>query len=29
LHNVRFEMTPEGIIAAIRMADAYGRQIES
>ncbi len=27
LHNVRFELTPRGIIAAIRMADAYGRQL--
>ena len=25
LHNVRFDLTPEGIIAAIRMADALGR----
>ncbi len=26
LHNVRLELTPQGIIAAIRMADAFGRQ---
>jgi glycerol dehydrogenase len=26
LHNVRFELTPEGIIEALRMADAIGRQ---
>ncbi len=25
LHNVRFDLTPEGIIEAIRMADAFGR----
>jgi glycerol dehydrogenase len=25
LHNVRFDLTPEGILAAIRMADALGR----
>ena len=28
LHNVRFDLTPEGIIAAIRMADAFGRHLE-
>jgi len=27
LHNVRFDLTPEGIIAAIRMADAFGRHL--
>jgi glycerol dehydrogenase len=27
LHNVRFELTPEGIIGAIRMADAFGRHL--
>ena len=27
LHNVRFDLTPEGIIEAIRMADAYGRHL--
>jgi glycerol dehydrogenase len=27
LHNVRFELTPEGIIGAIRMADAFGRYL--
>ncbi len=26
LHNVRFHLTPEGIIEALRMADALGRQ---
>jgi glycerol dehydrogenase len=26
LHNVRFELTPGAIIAAIRMADAFGRE---
>ena len=28
LHNVRFELTPEGIIAAIRMADSLGRELD-
>ena len=28
LHNVRFDLTPEGIIAAIRMVDAFGRQLD-
>jgi glycerol dehydrogenase len=28
LHNVRFDLTLEGIIAAIRMADAFGRHFE-
>ena len=27
LHNVRFALTPEGIIEAIRMADAFGRHL--
>ena len=27
LHNVRFELTPEGIIEALRMADAFGRHL--
>jgi len=27
LHNVRFELTPEGIIEALRMADALGRRL--
>ena len=27
LHNVRFDLTPEGIIEAIRMADALGRHL--
>ena len=27
LHNVRFELTSEGIIEALRMADAMGRQL--
>ncbi|MDQ1333630.1 MAG: Glycerol dehydrogenase [Thermodesulfobacteriota bacterium] len=27
LHNVRFELTPEGIIEALRMADALGHQL--
>jgi len=27
LHNVRFDLTPEGIIEAIRMADAFGRHL--
>ena len=27
LHNVRFELTPEGIIEAIRMADAFGHHL--
>jgi len=27
LHHVRFELTPEGITAGIRMADAFGRNI--
>ncbi|EFK11811.1 conserved hypothetical protein [delta proteobacterium NaphS2] len=26
LHNVRFRLTPEGIIGAIRMADVLGRR---
>ncbi len=29
LHNVRFELTSEGIIEALRMADAMGRQHRS
>jgi glycerol dehydrogenase len=28
LHNVRFDLTPEGIIEAIRMADAFGRHLD-
>jgi glycerol dehydrogenase len=28
LHNVRFDLTPEGIIEAIRMADALGRHMD-
>ena len=27
LHNVRFDLTPDRIIAAIRMADAFGRHL--
>ena len=27
LHNVRFDLTPEGIVEAIRMADAFGRHL--
>jgi len=27
LHNVRFDLTPERIIEAIRMADAFGRHL--
>ena len=27
LHNVRFDLTPEGLIEAIRMADALGRHL--
>lgn len=29
LHNVRFELTPELIIDAVRMADAFGRESEA
>jgi hypothetical protein len=28
LHNVRFDLTPEGIIEAIRMADAFGHHLD-
>ena len=27
LHHVRFDLTPKGIIEAVRMADAFGRHL--